>query len=69
MALAQAGDVDGALAALEEALAKGYRDGAQLHGDPFFEPLRRDPRFGQVVARYGMESASSPPRHATGSNR
>jgi len=60
MALAQAGDLDGALAALEEALAKGYRDVAQLRGEPMMEPLRRDPRFARLLAKHGIDLGAAP---------
>jgi len=55
MALAQAGDLDEALAALDEALAKGYRDVPQLLGDPMMEPLRRDPRFARLLQKHGID--------------
>ncbi len=54
MALAQAGELDRAFAELEGALAKGYGDVAGLHGDPYLEPLRRDRRFGVLLARHGL---------------
>ena len=60
VALARAGDLDGALAALEEALAKGYRDVAQLRQEPMMEPLRRDPRFARLLAKHGIETAAAP---------
>ena len=55
MALAQAGDLDGAFAALDDALAKGWRDVDQLRAGPFFEPLRRDPRYLPILAMYGLK--------------
>lgn len=54
MALAQAGDLEEAFAALEEALAKDWRDLDQLRLGPYLEPLRRDPRFARLLARYGI---------------
>lgn len=54
MALAQVGDLDGALAELEQALVKGWRDVDQMYGGPYFVPLRRDPRFLPLLAKYGI---------------
>ena len=68
MALAQAGDSDGAFAALEEALAKGYRDLDQLQG-AYFEPLRRDRRFAPLLAKYGIAPSPSAPGQTGASNR
>ncbi len=59
MALAQAGDLERALAALEEALALGYRDEAGLRAGRYFEPLRSDPRFAGLLARHGIEPGAS----------
>lgn len=66
MALAHAGDLDGAFAALEEALAKGFRNVAGLQANPIWEPLRRDPRFAQLLARYGIAPPASAPGQASG---
>ncbi len=66
MALAQAGDIDAALSALEGALGSGYRDVAQLRGDPYLEPLRRDRRYAALLARYGVEIGSNAPARTVG---
>ncbi len=60
MALAQLGEGDRALVALEEALALGYRDEADLRAGRFFEPLRADPRFARLLARHGIEPSGRP---------
>ncbi len=70
-ALAQTGEVDAAFAALETALARGYRDLTFVRASPYFEPLRRDRRFAPLLARYdvaarpeaslGSPAASPPP--------
>jgi TolB-like protein/tetratricopeptide (TPR) repeat protein len=54
MAYAQSGDLDAAFARLDAALAAGYREVATLQRSPYFEPLRRDPRFETLLARYGL---------------
>lgn len=46
--LAKKGDVDGALAALEEALRAGT-DPEVVDSDPALKALRRDPRFSPLV--------------------
>jgi hypothetical protein len=51
------GDVDGALAALEEA----YCDRAARMvtvGDPFFSELRLDPRYRELLTRVGLRAQS-----------
>jgi TolB-like protein len=53
-ALAQAGDLGASLAVLDQALAAGYRDVAQLRHDPMLDPLRRDRRFEPLLSRYGI---------------
>jgi hypothetical protein len=50
-ALAKKGDVQEALAALEEAL-KGGTDPELVDSDPALRPLRRDPRFAPLVSSY-----------------
>ncbi len=54
MALAQAGETDRALGKLESALSGGYRDVADLQTSPYFESLRRDPRFAALLAKHGL---------------
>jgi adenylate cyclase len=54
MAYAQLGENDSALKALELALSRGYRDVPSLRGSRWFEPLRKDPRFTSLLARYGV---------------
>jgi len=53
-ALAQAGDHERALEQLEAALAQGYRDVDDLRRSPYLAPLRRDPRFAQLLASYRL---------------
>jgi hypothetical protein len=55
MALAQLGRLDEAFAEFDEGLAGGYRDLPDLRSNPYFEPLRRDPRFGRMLAKHGIE--------------
>ncbi len=51
---AQRGDVAGALAALEQALAAGDSGLLSLRHDPLLDPLRRDPRFARLMARMSV---------------
>lgn len=46
------GAVDQGLAALAGCLGAGYEDFAQVDSDPDLAPLRADPRFAQLMARY-----------------
>ena len=52
MALAESGDVDTALLRLEEAIAGGYRDGADRRSSPYYASLRRDSRFPLLLAKH-----------------
>ncbi len=54
MAYAQLGDLDRGFAALEEALAGGYADGADLRNTPYWAPMRGDPRWATILARHGL---------------
>ncbi|MEE9234385.1 MAG: tetratricopeptide repeat protein, partial [Candidatus Acidoferrales bacterium] len=49
---AMQGEKEKALAELEKALENGYRDFAYLDSSPYFNPLRDDPRFQQLLRRY-----------------
>jgi TolB-like protein/Tfp pilus assembly protein PilF len=51
-ALAGKGEIDQALEALEGALQLDYRDFANLDASPYFETLRQDPRFTELIQRY-----------------
>ena len=50
-ALAQTGDRDGALEALECAVASGQVPVAALESDPYLEPVREDPRYRMLIGR------------------
>jgi len=52
--LAQAGQIEEAFVRLEEALDAGYRDAADLRNSRWYEPLRKDPRFEKLLAKYGL---------------
>ena len=54
MALAQLGENDRALEALDVALSRGYRDVPSLLRSRWFEPLRKDRRFAPLLNRYGI---------------
>jgi TolB-like protein len=54
MALAQLGRKDQAFAALERALAGGYRDLPDLREGRWYQPLRTDPRWAATLARHGL---------------
>ncbi|HXZ10973.1 MAG TPA: protein kinase [Candidatus Sulfotelmatobacter sp.] len=46
------GDKDKALAALQKSCEQGFRDFAALDASPYFNSLRSDPRYQQLVSRY-----------------
>jgi TolB-like protein/Tfp pilus assembly protein PilF len=60
MALGQLGLLDEVLAALDQGLAGRYRDESDLRSNPYFEPLRQDPRFRRMLDRYGIEPGGNP---------
>ncbi len=51
-AYAGRGDTEQALAILEKALARGYRDWAAIDASPYFDSLRSDPRFQKLLKKY-----------------
>ena len=55
IARAQQGQLDQAFALLEQAIAGGYRDLPDLRGSAWWEPLRRDPRWGGTLRAHGLE--------------
>ncbi|MCM2255121.1 MAG: protein kinase [Vicinamibacteria bacterium] len=55
MVLAGEGDRGGALAALDRALAAGYRDGGALRSSPHLAALRGDPRYVTLLRGRGLE--------------
>jgi TolB-like protein/Flp pilus assembly protein TadD len=50
--LAASGNTEKALEALEGVLEKGYRDFVTLEASSYFEALRDDPRFEELIAQY-----------------
>jgi serine/threonine-protein kinase len=54
MGFAAIGDVERAFASLERAFQARSAGLIYLHLDPGYEPLRRDPRFGELVKRIGL---------------
>ena len=46
------GDIDQALATLEQGLERGFGPIDAVEGSPFFAPLRGDPRFVALVESY-----------------
>jgi len=50
--LAAQGRKEKAFEKLEQALAGGYRDFAQIDASPYLSSLRSDPRFQQLIRRY-----------------
>jgi hypothetical protein len=55
MALAQLHELDQAFGLLEQALAAGYADQADLRRSTFWAPLRADPRWAATLKRHGLE--------------
>ena len=49
------GDMDEAFASLQQAFDGDYPYLEYLPSNPFFDPLREDPRFGALLARLGLE--------------
>ena len=49
---AAAGDNDVALKKLGASLRQGFRDFAVLEASPYFESLRSDPRYEELIGRY-----------------
>jgi hypothetical protein len=48
---AASGNNEKALDVLNQALAKGYGDFAEIDANPYYTQLRSDPRFQQLVQR------------------
>ena len=55
------GEPEEALWWLETAWKEGDQRARVVAVDPRFERLRGDPRFEDLVARFGLSSASGPP--------
>jgi len=55
MGYAAVGDTDRAFACLERAFSERSAGLIFLHVDPGYEPLREDPRFGNLVDRVGLK--------------
>jgi tetratricopeptide (TPR) repeat protein len=51
-AYAAHGDKEKALGTLQKACTAGYRDFAAIDASPYFQTLRSDPRFQQLIERY-----------------
>jgi hypothetical protein len=56
MILAGMGDTDAAFERLEYAFDGDHPYLEYLPSNPFFDPLREDPRFGELLTRLGMEA-------------
>jgi hypothetical protein len=52
------GDRDKALTYLEKALAEGNTDLIFINVEPYFAPLRNDPRFQAVVRAAGLKGST-----------
>jgi Flp pilus assembly protein TadD len=57
---ALAGDREGALAALDAAVAQGWDDRAWAEHDEDFDSIREDPRFGAALGRIARVSIGDP---------
>ena len=55
--LALTGQADDAFAALEKAIALGYDDAEWMEEDEDFAPIRKDPRFGRLLAQLQARQA------------
>jgi tetratricopeptide (TPR) repeat protein len=53
------GQMDAALESMERALALGYKDFDFLMSDSDLESLRKDPRLGQLLRKYGRKKERS----------
>ena len=51
------GQADAAFAALEKAIALGYDDAEWMEEDEDFAPIRKDPRFGRLLAQLQARQA------------
>jgi serine/threonine protein kinase/tetratricopeptide (TPR) repeat protein len=51
------GEIRSALAELDRAYGAGWRDGRTLAIDPFFAPIRSEPRFSQLLSRIETDVA------------
>ena len=58
---AQLGQIEPSLRDLERLCAKHDSQVMNLAIDPLFEPVRHDPRFGEMVALVGLRAAAGPP--------
>ena len=58
---AQLGQIEPSLRDLQQLCAKHDSQVMNLAIDPLFEPLRRDPRFGQMVALVGLRAGAVTP--------
>jgi eukaryotic-like serine/threonine-protein kinase len=56
---AQLGDVDAALAHVEDMIVRRLGQVLFLATDPAFDPLRADPRFEQIIGRLGLPSPAT----------
>jgi hypothetical protein len=53
--LAQWGDLEAAMTRLQQALAMGDSGLVYARNDPLLDPLRQDPRFGELLKRIGFD--------------